>query len=105
MVSIFGCIEYSNIIRIPLTKSTGFVTSISPNPFVDELNLNLNIPEKGKLEINISDMAGRILISGSKEVVKGYSTYFIKEVNKLSSGVYFLIVHFKGEKITYKLIK
>jgi hypothetical protein len=105
MVSIFGGIEYSNIIRIPLTKSTGFVTSISPNPFVDELNLNLNIPEKGQLEISISDMAGRILISDHKEVLKGYSTYFIQNLNRFSRGVYFLIVHFKGEKITYKLIK
>ena len=104
-VSLSGNTEYSKIIPIPLNKRTGFVTGISPNPFRNELNLNLNMPEKGELEINIADVAGRVLIQEHKEVLKGFSTHLIQEVDQLNSGVYLLIVHFKGEKITYKLIK
>lgn len=104
-VSLSGNTEYSKIIPILLNKRTGFVTGISPNPFRNELNLNLNMPEKGELEINISDVAGRVLIQDHKEVLKGFSTHLIQEVNQLNSGVYLLIVHFKGEKFTYKLIK
>ena len=104
-VSLSGNTEYSKIIPIPLNKRTGFVTGISPNPFRNKLNLNLNMPEKGELEINIADVAGRVLIQEHKEVLKGFSTHLIQEVNQLNSGVYLLIVHFKGEKITYKLIK
>ena len=105
VISQSGDFEYSNIIVLSLNKSVQLLTSVVPNPFVDKLSLNLNMPAKGNLNIKITDVSGRVLITENAEVVKGFSAHFVQGVNKLAGGVYLLSVLFEGEMFTYKLFK
>lgn len=105
IVSNSGSVEYSNIIAVSLGKSTGIITSIGPNPFKDKLNINLNMPASGKLIMKLTDMNGKVLLQENVQAPRGFSTYVMKRVERLSAGMYYLSVEFDEQLQSFKLIK
>jgi len=85
-----GEFTYSNIITIALPDITGRV-AVFPNPVEKEIKATITATVSGKAQWNLVDNAGRILLQGSKELVKGYNELII-DMDKLASGVYYLTV-------------
>ncbi len=104
-VSLSGEAEYSRVIVIPLKNSAGIITGVTPNPFGDQLTINLNLPAKTLLDIKISDMAGRELGSKKITVAAGYSAVQLNDLEGLSKGIYLLSVYTEGNLSTFKLVK
>ena len=78
-----------------------------PNPFKDELHIDITLEEDRNLTFYISDISGKIIqeLERNKHAYKGnYSTSF--QLNNLSDGIYLLTIETdKGETITQRIIK
>jgi trimeric autotransporter adhesin len=105
IVSMTGEAEYSRIITVLLDRTGVFVTAIMPNPFVDELNININASKNGSMRIILTDLSGKTLISQHMEIIKGFSTQSVQGLENLSSGVYMLRVDFEGSSSVFKIVK
>jgi hypothetical protein len=71
-----------------LPDITGKVT-VFPNPVEKEIKATITATVSGKTQWNLVDNTGRILLQGTKELVKGYNELLIN-MDKLASGVYYL---------------
>jgi hypothetical protein len=105
MVSLSGKEEYSNTVTVHLDKQGTLITGMQPNPVRDKLNIGLNMPASGKISIMLSDMNGKIIRRELAQAPKGFSTYIIKEMQQLSSGIYFVSAEFEGQTVTFKVVK
>ncbi len=89
-----------------ITSSTDFeVFNAYPNPFKDELNINVNIPIKGSLYMKIVNLLGETVLEPTEaDVAKGYNSFPVN-LRTLSSGIYMLEVRYKDKSKLIKLIK
>lgn len=99
--------------RFEVILSTELLTSVSnestkkimiyPNPFNNEINVNLNTEWIGKaIEYALYDLTGRIMLS--QELIADHELIKI-ETNELTKGHYFLKIIGNNEVITEKIIK
>lgn len=100
--------------KVPVKINMDLVSDISetkileaqvyPNPFDQQLNIKLNLPQAEKLQIVLTDLSGRIVEFISAETFEA-GEHQIQLAGKLAKGVYFLkISDGKQQQIT-KLIK
>jgi hypothetical protein len=104
-ISISGKMEYSKTVIILLDKKGVFVTGILPNPFVNEINIGIDAPRVGKINVSLVDMTGRVLHRREIRVLKGFSTQTVDKLGQLGRGVYTLVIEYEGTISTYKVIK
>lgn len=75
------------------TSATGLpssfsITSIHPNPAVDNINITLSTPETAKVKLEIYDLTGRMVKSHNVGEVKTDEHTEVLSISDLSSGVY-----------------
>ena len=81
------------------------VFEVYPNPFVDQINLGLNIPSEGEVTISLYNVAGKkVKNTESKTFPKGYNSIVI-EGSGLEAGVYISEIRFKDNTIVKKLVR
>jgi len=81
----------------------------SPNPFTGETRLQVGLPDKGDVRVDLYDVAGRhvrsVLVPAQG---KGWNTLRISALDdrgaQLPSGVYFFRVHAGAETVTRKMV-
>ncbi|MCZ2443266.1 MAG: T9SS type A sorting domain-containing protein [Flavobacteriales bacterium] len=77
-----------------------------PNPSQDMVYLQVTIPIKGKVNVSLMDMNGRVLDVIFMGISKAGLNQFSFNAASLSSGVYFLIFEQEGQKpVQLKFIK
>jgi hypothetical protein len=93
-----GEVAYSNIVALlNKTKSFEFV-SIAPNPVTDgTFKLNITSAEQKKIEILVSDIAGRIMFKQTINLIAGFNTVDMN-VDNLAKGTYTIQGIVEGEK-------
>jgi PQQ-dependent dehydrogenase (s-GDH family) len=94
MVDKDGNYSYSNVVTISLADITGHVT-VSPNPAADKIMVTVGALSDGKAQWNITDNAGRMVMKGSAQLKQGRNTMPVN-INKLSSGIYYLNIYGGG---------
>jgi hypothetical protein len=78
----------SNIVFIKGTKATKLeMVSIYPNPAVENLNVSVASPKSDKVTFIISDLAGKVIIRQSANVVNGDNNIQLN-VSSLAKGTY-----------------
>jgi hypothetical protein len=75
------------------------------NPFSNNLKINVFLTEKGTVQLNLSDMYGKILARKIVELGNGNSQVTFDNVSTLPSGMYILSALHNGVRIQNKLIK
>ncbi len=105
IVSLTGQVQYSDAVIVSPGSRTSLVTGVLPNPFADKLQLSLNAPKSGRLDIIVTDMTGRVVLKQQATISKGFSTIPVRDVSRLSQGVYTLITELDGERNSIKIIK
>jgi hypothetical protein len=90
MVDKDGSYTFSDIVTITLPVTTSRV-SLYPNPAAHEVNVTITTAIDGKIKWQLIDNTGRT-VSQSSVVVKRGNNNVVINLNRLSSGTYFLIV-------------
>jgi len=84
-------------------NANSFEYVLAPNPTSGEFYLLLNSNNSDKFELEITDVTGRNVYKRSIDVTNGFNHLTINDA-KLNSGVYFVNLNCKNEKITRRLI-
>ncbi|HMK05620.1 MAG TPA: T9SS type A sorting domain-containing protein [Ferruginibacter sp.] len=106
-IDIDGKVTYSTI-KLARFEGTAAVSpvQVSPNPFVEKLNLEFVADENGKAEIRIMNMTGQTLLSKQSTISKGYNSIQIDGLRGLASGMYMAQLTMNGTVInTQRVIK
>jgi ELWxxDGT repeat protein len=89
---------YSKVISISIMNITD--AGLYPNPATNEINLLLSSLRNEKMDYQVFDNAGRIVMQETKQVLPGTNRMSV-DINKLSAGVYY--IKLTGNSITQKL--
>lgn len=82
---------------------TRFEYVIAPNPTSGEFYLMIDAKVAETFDLNISDVTGRNVYRRKVDVINGFNNVVINDID-LKSGIYFVNLIYKNEKITKKLI-
>ncbi|MDE3185725.1 MAG: T9SS type A sorting domain-containing protein [Bacteroidota bacterium] len=103
-IDIDGKENLSKIIPVKLqTNSTSAI--VSPNPFRDFININLQWDGTEMVSAKIYSIQGRQLLSKQILVNKGNNNIKISDLSNLPSGNYILEISSSSQKIIQKIIK
>ena len=73
------------------------IKSIFPNPFIDKINLEISVEKSGAIQINLVDIAGRIVFQKEEQAERGTQQFQIEVGNlSLSGNMYILQVQDKS---------
>lgn len=96
-----GHYTYSNTVRITMTANT-IDASTFPNPFVSQVQVDINSPATQKTVISFNDISGRKLVQKSWNVSKGRNSIVLQEVASLQPGLYILTITNEDGTVVYK---
>ncbi len=94
---------YSKTIHLFNANNSFKVTTL--NPFIGQLKLDVFLPSDGELDIQISNIVGKLLIKKEVSLSKGNSQTILPETNGLPQGWYILRTMFKGQVVQSRLFK
>jgi uncharacterized protein (TIGR02145 family) len=93
-----------NLLGIPGyhdTKSGFHLFQNYPNPVADLTGFDINLPEKGILNLQITDPLGREITSFARELEKGMHNFSFKPGN---ASIYFITARYKNEEASIKIL-
>ncbi len=102
-----GSYEYSNAVEISVNGKMRFnLAQNYPNPFNPSTNIEFKIPESGDVSLKVYNVLGKEVLTLINEQKNAgtYSMKFNPESDKLSSGIYFYVLKFKGLQLNHKMI-
>lgn len=89
--------NYTDIKQSIATNS--YNSNVYPNPFIDELVVELELPEAGLLELDLLNIQGKTVssISNSNVSEGNYKIYWRRNTEELYYGLYFISIKVNGE--------
>jgi len=99
-----GRFSYSAVVKLRLL-SKGIFAQVSPNPFVEKLNVNIESSIKDNAILVITDFSGRQLYKKIIALSPGNNAFEINEASKLSKGNYLLTIISSQQTQSIKVIK
>ena len=104
MIDADGSFRYSVILKIN-TKSRGFNTTVLPNPFTDQVKMNIETDLQELAGISIKDISGRVVQQKSVALQKGVNAVSVTNLDKIPAGIYMLTIKTNTQQQTVKLVK
>lgn len=98
-----GHFAFSNVVTISLADMAGRVT-VFPNPASDKTNVTIGAVSDGQVKWSVVDNAGRTMMQSTIQAKKGRNNITLN-LNKLSSGIYYLSVKGAGVDKQVKIQK
>ncbi len=98
-----GTSEYSNVVK--LTKELLSDLNVYPNPFNQNLQINVTAGEDQDVEIVLSAMDGRVVSQKIEAAAKGSNSFALNGLQDLPKGMYIVTVKAGNEQKMFKLIK
>ncbi len=83
--------KYSSIVRIS-SATDGPAVKIYPNPFMDKLSISLHSPVQQVAFLTVSDAAGKILVTTTRNLFAGPNNILLGNLSQLAKGVYFISI-------------
>ena len=88
------------------TIKTDFDVQIYPNPFNNNLNININCAATCDYEVRITNTLGSVLWQKKAENAKGNTLFEVEAAQRLVNGVYFVEVKSsEGKTAVYRVVK
>jgi ELWxxDGT repeat protein len=78
---------YSKVVTLSVTSKIDF--GLYPNPATNEIKLAIVASRKEKMDYQVFDNAGRMVMLETKQVLSGMNRLSV-DINKLSAGVYYI---------------
>jgi hypothetical protein len=104
MVDADGLFKFSEIILVSPNKSA-FTLPGYTNPFRNYINLDYTLPGDGKVSFRIIDMFGKTVFRQTEIGKKDLNKIKLENLDKLSAGIYSIIVFYENESITKRMLK
>ena len=104
MVDITGVVKYSPIVKLRL-NSKGFNVEATPNPFNDQLRINVETAIQENATICIKDVSGKKIQQKESLLRKGSNVILLTDLNYIPSGVYLLTITTDSQRQTVKVIR
>ena len=100
-----GLGKYSYSSTIALHADNGIVsTSISPNPFVNAINIKMNALKEMPLVISLTDIAGRKLKSINYTVKQGDNNIIMSGLQSVLKGTYIIELMMGNQSVYHQLL-
>lgn len=103
-VDISGLAKYSTVVKIKL-NSKGFAVEASPNPFADQMRVQIEATQKENAVIILTNLDGKRILVQNCSINKGSNVILLDKLDNLPGGVYLLHVNTGTEKRTLKVMK
>lgn len=100
-----GHYKYSPIVL--LTKKQSGITLVNsfPNPLTDELNIQVTADKSQPVQLRLTDITGRIVLTRNENCVQGTNTVILNNLSTLRAGTYLLQVITAGGSQEQKIVK
>ncbi len=96
--------NYNNGLKTGLfTPNAQTALHVSPNPFTDELNIELNGLQNGQATISFYSVAGQLILQKRMNASNGI--IHLTDLDMLNQGVYFCTISAEQQKWSVKVIK
>jgi hypothetical protein len=99
-----GKYRYSVVVTVNPGKP-GTMLQVSPNPFTDNLNLQINNTQKTDVRIRIVNAAGQSLYNKTISMEKGVNSIVLNDFQNYARGMYIIEVKTADQYISHKLLK
>lgn len=83
-----GKYTYSNTLVVRMQSISGVRMQVSPNPFVENLNVRFTASEAGTAQVQIITMNGQKVQVQQATIGKGNNTIQVQGISKLNAGIY-----------------
>jgi hypothetical protein len=94
---------YSKIIA--LGSNELFSVNTIQNPFTDHINLMLNVPESGMVNLLLFNDKGQKVKTYSRGMIKGTNQISLTDLENINKGAYYISLEYKNEMYRQKLMK
>ena len=90
-----------------VASDTGILTIMQnrPNPWSTSTSIAVQIPEAGEAVLRVYDMHSRVIMTESRKVQKGTTTFEIDNTKIQESGMYFYEVEIAGQRAHHKMLR
>lgn len=105
MVDVDGTFEYSPVELVSLPDQSFKIISVSPNPFGENILINVQNRKEQLVELKLLDQQGNVLLQQTEHLRPGVPELSIRELDKLSPGIYFLKINASENQGHYRLLK
>jgi len=101
-----GKFTYSVVRMVRFTTDTKAFVQVSPNPYMDNLNVNFTSEINGKAEVKLINTSGQVTVKKQSQVVKGNNNIQLLNLNSLATGLYIVDIMVDGKVIDrQKIVK
>jgi len=94
-----GKFSYSKVIAVRLQAKAGVVMQVSPNPFIENLNVRYTSTETAVAQIRIINNTGQTMLSKQALISKGYNNIQVDGLSGLATGMYMAQLIVNGKVI------
>jgi hypothetical protein len=100
-----GSYAYSNVVTVNLNDVLSDDAVVYPNPFTNDLGIEINSIEAGKATIALRDINGKLIATEQVQVTAGKYFHKLRNVDALAAGVYIVTVQNAGKVYNVKVTK
>lgn len=81
------------------------VSQNTPNPWTDDTQITINVPEADDVRVTVYDINGRVVYDVNNYYNAGKHTLSLDSEKVGQSGIYYYQVNYRAESMRYKMIK
>lgn len=94
-----GRFTYSAVKMVRFESESKTKVQVSPNPYMDKLNVNFMSETNGKGEVRMIRTSGQVVARIPQDVTKGFNNFQLSNLNSLSAGMYIIEINVDGKVI------
>ena len=105
-IDIDGRFTYSVVKMVRINTVSKSFVQISPNPYMDKLNVNFVSDENGNAECRLINTSGIVVKRIQSTITKGYNNLQLADLSYQSPGLYIVTIVINGKVIaSQKVLK
>ena len=81
------------------------IKSVSPTLFRDNFKVNFTSMNEGIVDFKLMSISGHLIASDKIQMQQGMNSYNYRTEQNLQSGIYFVILIYDDNKVSYKVVK
>jgi hypothetical protein len=105
MIDKDGKFKYSGVVTVKSGNVRSLMVQVTPNPFDDKIQLQVQSVTSGTAKINVRDISGKLIERRSQFIAAGSSAIEITSLENLQKGIYLVEIEMNGIRQQVKAVK